>query len=56
MDEKMLWQRFCENGSVKDYLNYRSCVNSDEKTEMEELGENNSTGVGDTGTIDRRVR
>ena len=26
-NEQFYWQRFCETGSVDDYLAYRQCVN-----------------------------
>lgn len=26
-NEQFFWQRFCETGSVEDYLAYRQCVN-----------------------------
>jgi hypothetical protein len=56
MDEKALWQRFCENGSVTDYLNYRNCVDSEKKTELESIGENDCTRLGYKGTDDRGIR
>lgn len=56
MDEKMLWQRFCENGSVEDYLNYRNCVASTDKMELESLDKNDRTGTRNKGTDHRGVR
>ena len=44
MDENELWQRFCEGGKIADYLEYRSCVNAVNKTELEPRDKNNSTG------------
>lgn len=49
MDENKLWNNFCKNGSVNDYLLYRRCVNSAEKTELGQIDENNGTGVSDSG-------
>ncbi len=49
MDENKLWEKFCENGRVSDYLLYRGCVNSTEKTELETLGKDNSTGACNKG-------
>ena len=45
MDENKLWEKFCENGKVIDYLQYRECVNSIEKTELEPIDKNNGTGT-----------
>ncbi len=50
MNEEKLWQKFCENGTVADYLNYRNCVNSvadnmQQKTELKPLDKNNGTGA-----------
>lgn len=56
MDENKLWERFCENGKVSDYLEYRNCVNSTAKTELESFGKNNGTGSCDKGTEHRGVR
>lgn len=56
MDEKELWQRFCEGGKVADYLEYRKCVNAVNKTELEPLDKNNSTGSGYKGTEYRGSR
>ncbi len=50
MDENKLWEKFCENGSVADYLTYRNCVNSMEKTGLETLGKDNGTGTCHKGT------
>ncbi len=50
MDEKTLWQKFCENGKVVDYLTYRSCVNSVNQTELKPIDENNCTGSCDKRT------
>ncbi len=50
MNENKLWEKFCENGRVSDYLEYRSCINSIEahndanKTELKSVDENNRTG------------
>ena len=56
MDENKLWEKFCENGSIADYLIYRNCVNSIEKTELEALDKNNSTGACNKGAEHRGVR
>ncbi len=45
MDENKLWEKFCENGKVSDYLEYRNCVNSIEKTELEIVDKNNGIGA-----------
>ena len=50
MNENELWQRFCENGRVSDYLEYKNTVNAAKNSELESLGENNSTGIGDKRT------
>jgi hypothetical protein len=50
MDKNKLWENFCENGRVSDYLLYRRCVNSTEKTELEKVDENNGIRPCDTGT------
>lgn len=50
MDEKELWQRFCQGGRVEDYLEYRNCVNMQNKTETDKNAEDNCTGPGDTRT------
>jgi len=50
MNENELWQRFCENGRVSDYLEYKNTVNAAKNSELENLGENNSTGTGDKRT------
>lgn len=49
MDENKLWEKFCENGRVSDYLLYRGCVNSIEKTELEKLDKDNGTGACNKG-------
>jgi hypothetical protein len=49
VDEKELWERFCQNGRINDYLEYRNCVNSLEKTEMKPFGKANCTGSGHKG-------
>jgi hypothetical protein len=46
VDEKMLWERFCQNGKIDDYLEYRNCVNSLDKTEMKPCDKDNGTGSG----------
>lgn len=50
MDEKELWQKFCEGGKVLDYLEYRNCVNTANKTELENDGKDNGAGACDTRT------
>lgn len=50
MNENELWQRFCENGRVSDYLEYKNRVKASKNSELENLGENNSTGTGDKRT------
>lgn len=50
MDEKALWERFCQNGKIDDYLQYRNCVNSTSKTEMKPRDKDNGTGSGHKGT------
>lgn len=49
MDEKMLWEKFCQNGKIDDYLEYRNCVNSSDKTEMKPSDKDNGTGARHTG-------
>ncbi len=59
MDEKTAWERFLENGSVTDYLEYKNCLYSGTgqmKTEFDKFGENNRTGAGNTGANRRGVR
>lgn len=55
MDENKLWERFYKNGRVKDYLEYRNCVNSVSNTE-ETSDKDNGTGACDKGTEYRGVR
>ncbi len=50
MDEKELWERFCQGGKVEDYLEYRNCVNATNKTELEPSDKDNRTGARDKGT------
>lgn len=50
LDENKMWERFCENGKIADYLLYRECVNSLGKTEMEPCDKDNCTGTGYKGT------
>ncbi len=49
LDENKMWERFCENGKIADYLLYRDCVNSLGKTEMEPCDKDNCTGTGYKG-------
>lgn len=49
MDEKELWAKFCQGGKVQDYLEYRNCVNSARKTELDKSDKDKCTGVGYTG-------
>lgn len=50
MDENALWERFCKNGRVSDYLEYRNCVNSIGKTELEQIDKDNGSGTCDKRT------
>jgi hypothetical protein len=50
MDENKLWEKFRENGRVADYLEYRNCVNSLDKTELETLDKDNGSGARHKGT------
>ncbi len=58
MRDEILWAKFCENGSVEDYLKYKNSVNAvkkhtqiiENKTELNPLDKNNGTGSCDTGT------
>ena len=49
MDEKELWAKFCQGGKVQDYLEYRNCLNSAPKTELDNSDKDKRTGVGYTG-------
>ncbi len=50
MDEKELWQKFCEGGKIADYLEYRNCVNTAQNTELSKNGEIYSPGARYKGT------
>ncbi len=50
MNEQELWQKFLEGGKVADYLEYKNSVNMQNKTELENSGENNRTGISYKGT------
>ena len=49
MDEKELWEKFAKGGKIVDYIEYRNCVNM-KNTELEQLGEDNSTRTCNKGT------
>lgn len=49
MEENELWQKFCQGGKVKDYLEYREFVNL-KSAEMKNSAENNCTGSCDKRT------
>lgn len=49
MDEKELWAKFCQGGKIQDYLEYRNCVNSAPKTELDRCDKDKCTGVGNKG-------
>lgn len=53
MNEQEFWQKFLEGGKVADYLEYKNSVNAQNKTELENIAENNCTGIGDTRTEHR---
>ncbi len=56
MKDEILWAKFCQNGKVEDYLNYKNSVKqgiaqvSENITELNPLDENNGTRSCDTGT------
>lgn len=50
MDERELWQKFCDGGKIADYLEYRSCLNMKDNTELSKSGENYREGTCDKRT------
>lgn len=53
MEEKELWQKFCDGGKIEDYLEYRNCVNMKINTELSKGGEDYRKGTCDKRTEHR---
>lgn len=49
MKENELWEKFAKGGKIADYIEYRNCVNI-KNTELEKVGEDNSTRTRNQGT------
>ncbi len=49
MDKNELWQKFCQDGRVEDYIAYKNAENVLMQTELEKDGKNNGAGAGNKG-------